>query len=323
MLVGGAAAAWPRAAWAQHPIAPQCRLGILMPLAESDVEAQRRMAALRDGLHELQWVEGRNLQIDYRWYANAGERLRGLANELVSSKPDVILTSATEQVAALQRVTRTIPIIIAQAIDPVGSGLADNFARPGGNVTGFSQYEASIGPKWLEVLKLIAPRVKRVGIIYDPANPTSSGILYALAAASSPTELTLTRLGVRNEEEINEKISAFAGEPNGGLIVVPAPVAASNRDVIIGLAAKYKLPAVYGVRHYVESGGLVSYGADNLDLWHRAASYVDRICKGEASAVLPIQLATKFEMIINLKTAKALGLAISPSLLATADEVIE
>jgi len=319
----GLSAVWPLVAGAQQPIEPQCRLGVLMPLAESDVEAHKRMAALRDGLHELRWIEGRNLQTDYRWYASTADKLGELAKELVSAKPDVIVTSATEQVAALQRVTRTLPIVIAQAIDPVGSGLADNFARPGGNVTGFSQYEASIGPKWLEVLNLIAPGIKRVAIIYDPANPTSAGILHALAGVSPSTEQILTRLAVRNGEEIQAKISGFADEPNRGLIVVPAPVASSNRELIIRLAAKYKLPAVYGVRHYAESGGLVSYGADNLDLWHRAASYVDRICKGEAPASLPIQLATKFEMIINLRTANALGLNLPQALLATADEVIE
>jgi putative ABC transport system substrate-binding protein len=294
-----------------------------MPLAETDLEAQERLTALRRGLDELGWTESRNLRIDYRWSAAAGDQLRTSAVELVGLKPDVLVTSATAQAVTLQRVTRNIPVVMAQGIDPVGAGLAMSLARPGSNVTGFSQYESALGGKWLELLKRIAPHVMRVAVVFDPENPTSNKFLPLIAAAAPSFSIQLGQAAVRATAEIETAISSFARESDGGLIVLPGPLAATNRDFIIGLAARHKLPAIYGVRHYAVSGGLISYGIDNADLWHRTASYVDRICNGEKPANLPIQLATKFDLVINAKAAKALGLAIPQDLRATADEVIE
>jgi len=319
-LLGGAAT-WPLAARGQSS-EPPCRIGVLMPLVESDAEGQERLAALRAGLNELHWIEGVNLRIEYRWSAGIDE-LQASAADLVGLKPNILVTSATTQAALLQRITTTIPIVTAQAIDPVGAGIALSLARPGGNITGFAQYESSIGVKWLELLKQIAPGISRVAAVYDPKNPTSADLLPVIATGAQTLGVRLTNAAVGTKEEIEPTIQGFASKADGGLIVLPGPLAAANRDVIIGLAAKHRLPAVYGVRHYAVSGGLVSYGTDNIDLWHRTAVYVDRICKGENPANLPIQLATKFDLVINLKTAKSLGLTIPQTLLATANEVIE
>ena len=320
-LSGGAAAAWPLTALGQSS-EPSCRIGLLMPLAESDAEGQERLTALRAGLNELHWIEGVNLRIEYRWSAGIAI-LQAFAADLVGLKPNMLVTSATTQAAVLQRITTTIPIVMAQAIDPVSAGLAQSLARPGGNITGFAQYKSSIGVKWLELLKQMAPRVTRVAAVYDPKNPTSADLLPVIATGAQTLGMRLTNAAVGTKEEIEPIIQGFATKADGGLIVLPGPLAAANRDMIIRLAAKHELPAVYGVRHYAVSGGLVSYGTDNIDLWHRTAVYVDRICKGENPANLPIQLATKFDLVINLKTAKALGLTIPQALLATANEVIE
>jgi putative ABC transport system substrate-binding protein len=321
-FLGGAAAAWPLAARAQQSDKVR-RIGVLLPWPENDLEAKARVAAFREGLHKLGWTEGRNVRIDYRWAGDDADRLKAYAAELVGMAPDVILAGAQTAMSALYRETPTIPIVFAQVGDPVGQGFVASLARPGGNITGFVSIEYAIGVKWLELLKQIAPRVVRVAVIYDPANPSWGGYLREIEAGVPSFGVQLFPSAVRDAEAIERAIDAFAGEPNGGLIVLPSPVSVAHREQIIALAAKHRLPAVYSFRFYVTSGGLASYGVDTIDLWRRAASYVDRILKGEKSGDLPVQQPTKFELVINLKTAKALGLDVPPMLLARTDEVIE
>jgi putative ABC transport system substrate-binding protein len=319
-LLGGAAV-WPLAVHAQQDL--MRRIGVLIALAESDPEAQARVAALRQALQELSWIEGRNIRIDYRFAGGDADRLRAYAEELVAAKPNVIFAGSGTALAPLQRATRTVPIVFAQVSDPVGSGFVASLARPGGNITGFAQLEVEVAAKWLELLKQIAPGVARVAAIHDPANPASAGHLRTIEGAAPALGVRMTGIAVRNPEEIERAVSAYAGERSGGLIVLPGPTPSVHRDLIIALAARYRLPAVYGFRYWVASGGLASYGIDNIALFRQAASYVHRILKGEKPGDLPVQHASKFELVINLKTAKALGLDPPISLLARTDEMIE
>jgi putative tryptophan/tyrosine transport system substrate-binding protein len=319
-LLGGTLA-WPLAARAQQ--AAVRRIGVLMNLAESDAEGQARIAAFREGLGKLGWTEGRELQIDYRWFAGDPDRARAYAAELVKLKPDVIFAAASSSLAPLQRETRSVPIVFAQVADPVAAGFVASMARPGGNITGFAQFEHAIGAKWLELLKQIAPQVTRVAIIYDLANPEAKEYLPVIEAAARSFGVQVSISAVRDAAEIERAIEEFTREPNGGLIPLPTPLMAVHRGLIISLASRHRLPNVYGFRYYPIEGGLASYGVDNIAVFRRAASYVDRILKGEKPSDLPVQQATKFELVINLKTAKALGLDPPISLLARTDEVIE
>jgi putative ABC transport system substrate-binding protein len=320
--IGGTAALWPFSGRAQPADGPR-RIGALFSQSESDPEGQARIAAFRQGLKELGWVEGQNLRIEHRWAAGGLDRQRPLADELVKLGPEVILASATSALLALQRVTRKVPIVFAQVTDPVGAGFVQSLARPGGNITGLTQHEFAIGVKWLELLKQISPRVARAAVLYDPANTATAGYIRVMESAASSFGLRVLTFPVRGQGEIANAVESFAGEPNGGLIVLPGPVGSINRDLIIGLAARHRLPSVYAFRYHVVSGGLASYGVDNIDLYRRAAWYVDRILKGEKPGELPVQHAIKFQLVINLRTAKALGLDPPVSLLARTDEVIE
>jgi putative ABC transport system substrate-binding protein len=318
----GSAAAWPRVARAQQPDRMR-RIGVLMSVAESDSEGQARIAAFREGLQKLGWMEGRNVRIEYRWAGSDVERRQAYAAELVGATPEVILASNNSTLAALQRATGTVPIVFTQVVDPVGEGFVASLARPGGNITGFGLYEFVIALKWLELLKEVAPRVTRVAVIYDPTVSSWTEFYREIEAGARSFGVQVSKYAVRDAAEIERAIQAFAVEPNGGLIPLPSPIALVHRELIIALAARHRLPNVYAYRYYPTSGGLASYGVNNLDLYQRAASYVDRILKGEKPGNLSIQFATKFELIINLKTAKALGLEVPVSLLARTDEVIE
>ena len=323
-LLGGAAAAWPLVAHAQQGGAMP-RVGVLFGIAENDPEGRNRVDAFRQELEKLGWMVGQNLHVDYRWGGGAEglERMRAHAAELVRLKPDVLLAGATLALVALQQATRDIPIIFAQVTDPVGAGFVASLARPGGNITGFTQHEFAIGVKWLELLKELAPSVKHVAVIYHPDNPASAGYLATLTAAAPTARVELTSTGVHNTVETERAIDAIAGMPDGGIIVLPGPGPSSRRDRIIALAAQHRLPAVYPFRYWVLSGGLASYGIDNIELYRQAATYVARVLKGEKPADLPVQHTTKFQLVINLKTAKALGLDPPITLLARTDEVIE
>ena len=317
-LLGGAAAAWPFAARAQ-----QQRIGVLMSRAAHDLEGQARLAAFVEGLQQLGWTDGRNVRIDTRWPVGDADRGRS-AEELVALAPDVILASASANVATLQRITRSLPIVFANVIDPVGAGFVANLARPGGNITGFLAFEYSLSGKWLELLKEIAPNLTRSAVLRDPALAAGIGqfaVIQAMAPASFG--VGLTPIDVRDPGEMERAITAFARERNGGLIVTSSEGAVIHRDLIISLAMQHRLPNVFPFRHYPSNGGLASYGPDAIDEHKRAAVYVDRILKGEKPADLPVQAPTKYELVINLNTAKALGLTVPPILLARADEVIE
>ncbi len=318
-LLGSAAVAAPRAALAQQPAR---RIGILMPGAPDDPEGQARVAAFLAGLQKLGWTDGRNVRIDTRWAA--GDAAPSRAEELVALAPDVIFASASLSVAALQRITRSVPIVFANVIDPVGAGFVASLARPGGNTTGFSAFEYSLSGKWLEVLKEIAPSVTRAAVLRDPTFPAGIGQFAAIQALAPPSlGVELTPIDVRDPGEIERAIAAFAREQNGGLIVTASQSAVTHRYLIISLATRYRLPNVYAFRYYPAIGGLASYGPDAIDVHKRAAGYVDRILKGDKPADLPVQAPTKYELVINLKTAKTLGLTVPPSLLVRADEVIE
>ena len=322
IALAGAAAAWPLAARAQ-PAADVRRIGVLSPFAESDPEVQANVTAFRQSLQKLGWTEGRNLRIDYRWGSADAERIRAQAIELVGLKPDVILVSTALALQPLQRETRSIPIVFTQITDPVGSGFVASLANPGGNITGFTPAEFSMFGKQLEVLKEAAPQVTRVAVMLNPDQKPQAGMWRAIEAAAPSFGVRLTAAGVRNSGEIERAVDSFAREPNGGLIVLPNPVNEGNRKLIITLAARHRLPAVYAFRFFVRDGGLISYGVDLVDQYRQAAAYVDRIFKGEKPADLPIQQPTKFELVINLKTAKALGLDLPWFLQQRADEVIE
>jgi putative tryptophan/tyrosine transport system substrate-binding protein len=320
-LVGGAAA-WPFAAQAQHGERMR-RIGALMAQAEDDPDRGVRVAAFAQGLQQLGWTIGGNVRIDYRWATSDVERSR-YAAELVALKPDVLFATSGATVGALQQATRTVPIVFVTVIDPVGGGWIASLARPGGNATGFAAAEFSLSAKWLELLKEIAPSVTRVAVIRDPSVPSGSGGFAAIQTVAPSFGIELTPVGVRDAGEIEHGITAFARSPNGGLIMVGPPSSVTlHRDLIIRLAAQHRLPAVYGARFYVANGGLIAYAADPVDQFRRAASYVDRILKGEKPADLPVQAPTKYELVINLKTAKAIGLEVPATVLARADEVIE
>ena len=320
-LVGGAAA-WPLATHAQQPERMR-RIGILMFLAEDDAAAKARIAALIEGLQQLDWTVGRNVQVDIRWGATDAVRSRRYAAELVTLAPDVILSTASESIATLREATRTVPIVFVGVTDPVGAGYVANLARPGGNVTGLAYVEYGMGGKWLELLKEIAPRITRAAVLRDPTLPVGMGLLGAIQTAAPSLGVETSPIDVRDASEIERAVTDFARAANGGLVVVASPGALINRNLIITLAARHKLPAVYFQSTFVKSGGLISYGPDSVAQYRQAASYIDRIFKGEKPADLPVQAPTKYELAINLKTAKALGLTVPPTLLSRADEVIE
>ncbi len=324
-VIGGAAASWPLAAQAQQPEQIR-RIGILMNVPADDPNGQAGIAAFRKVLQQIGWSDGSNVRIDTRFGANDVERDRKYAAELVALTPDVILAAGTLSVSALRRVTHNIPIVFVDVSDPVGAGLVDTLARPGGNVTGFMLFEYSSSGKWLELLKQIAPRLTRAAVLRDSANPAAIAQFGAIQATASTLSVYVSPVDVRNASnggEIEHAVAAFARSANGGLIVTPSASTSVHRDLIITLAARHKLPAVYAFRFDVTGGGLISYGVDQVDQFRRAADYVNRILKGEKAGDLPVQAPTKYEMAINLKTAKALGLTIPPSLLAAANEVIE
>ena len=323
-LLGGAAVAWPTAARAQQPERMK-RIGVLMGYPESDSEAQTKIAAFQDGLQKLGWTEGRNIRIDTRWAAPAdAESMERFAKELVALQPDLILSSTTPTTAALLQQTRAIPIVFATVADPVGSGFVASFPRPGGNVTGFVVFEASLPGKWLELLKEIAPRVNRIAFLFNPATATYAEFyLNPFKAAAASFAVEAIAAPVRDRSQLDSVVSAQAREPNGGLIVMPDSFTDLHRAEITSLAARYRLPAVYPRRIFTEVGGLLSYGIDQLDNFRLAATYADRILKGEKPADLPVQAPSKYELVINLKTAKALGLDVPVQLQQRADEVIE
>jgi len=320
--MGGAAAAWPVAVHAQAPDRMR-RIGVLINLTADDPESPARLAAFAQGLADLGWAIGRNLRIDYRWAGGDPESIRKDAEELVTLKPDLILSSGTPSVAALQKATRSVPIVFAQVVDPVGSGFVETLARPGGNITGFSVFEFGISGKWLELLKEIAPNVTRAAILRDVALASGSGQLGALQSVAPLLGVELRPVDVSDAAAIERAVVAFARSRNGGLIITASTLAVIHRKLITKLAAEHRLPAVYHSSYYVSSGGLISYGPNSIDPFRRAAGYVDRILKGEKPADLPVQAPTKCELVVNLKAAKALALDIPPSLLARADEVIE
>jgi len=319
-LLGGAAA-WPLAARAQQPERMR-RIGVLMYLAAGDAEGQARLAALTESLKQLGWSDGRNLRIDTRW-ATTGN-IHAQVAELVALAPDVLIAgNGTPTVAPLLQATRTVPIVFVTVIDPVGAGFVASLAQPGGNATGFMDHEYSMSGKWLELLKEIAPRVTRVAVLRDPAVASGTGQFGAVQIVAPSLGVELSPVDVRNAGEIERAVTAFARWSNGGLIVTGSALAIAHREVIIALAARHKLPAVHARRIFVAEGGLISYGPDSIDQFRQAALYVDRILKGEKPADLPVQAPTKYELVVNLKTAKTLGLAVPDTVLARADEVIE
>ena len=321
-LLGGAAVAWPLTARAQQSVRPR-RIGVLTNLSSDDPDAQARIGAFLQGLQEFGWAVGRNVRIDYRWGGGDAERTRKHAAELVALAPDVILTSGGTAVAPLLQATRSVPIVFAQVPDPVGAGYVRSLARPGGNATGFTMFEYGLGGKWLELLKQIAPGVTRAAVLRDSAASAGIGQWGAIQAVAPSLRVEISPVNVTDAGEIERDVADFARGANGGLIVASSPLAAFHRDRIVTLAARHRLPAVYYLRVFVTSGGLISYGPDLIDQYRRAAGYVDRILKGEKSEDLPVQAPTKYELVINLKTAKALGLEVPTTLLGRADEVIE
>jgi len=320
-LLGGAAA-WPLAASAQQPQRMR-RIGWLTSFAADDPVPQAYIAALLQGLQELGWSVGRNVRIDYRWGAANAELKRRYAAELIALSPDVIVTTGDSNTAPLLQATRTVPIVFVLVPDPVGAGFAASLARPGGNATGFMNFEFGMSGKWPELLKQIAPYVTRVAVLRDPTAGVSMGQLGAIQGVVSSLRVEASPIDLRDVGEIERTIADFARSPNGGLVVLPSGLSFIHRELIIGLAARHRLPAVYPFRSFVEDGGLICYGPDAIDQLRRAAGYVDRILKGEKPADLPVQAPTKYELVINLKTAKALGLDLPASVLARADEVIE
>ena len=321
-LLGGAAAAWPLAAHAQQPGAMR-RIGVLMSTAMGDPEGQARMGAFLQALEQLGWADGRNVRIDTRWPTGNADDNRKYAAELVALAPEVILASSATIAVALQRATRTVPIVFAMALDPVGGGIVESLARPGGNTTGFMMFEYGLSGKWLELLKQIAPGVTRAAVLRDATNPTGHGQFAVIQAVAPPLGVEVIPINMRNAPEIERAVAAFARSANGGLIVTGSGPATAHRELITTLAARHRLPAVYPFRFFAAGGGLVSYGPDLTDQHRRAAGYVDRTLKGEKPSDLPVQAPTKYELAINLKTARELGLEMPATVLARADEVIE
>jgi len=318
-LLGGAAAAWPFVARAQRGMR---RIGVLMVLPADDPEAQARLTAFAQGLQQLGWTVGQNVWVDYRWGRSNSDALRN-ASELVALAPDVILAHSSAAVAPLLQATRTVPVVFTIVADPVGAGYVESLARPGGNATGFTNYEYAIAGKWLELLKEIAPGVRRVAVLRESAISAGPAQFGAIQIVAPSFGVDLRPVDVRDSGEIELAVTAFVQGSNGGLIVTGSPAAAVHRELIVALAARHRLPAVYNGRYWVTGGGLISYGPDYVDQFRRAAGYVDRILRGEKPADLPVQAPTKYELVINLKTAKALGIDVPPMLLARADEVIE
>ena len=321
-LLGGAVAAGPLPVCAQQSERVR-RIGVLTSLSMLDPASQARFGALQQGLQQLGWIDGRNVRIEYRWAAGDADSLSTYATELAALVPDVILANGSAAVALLLQATRVVPIVFTDVLDPVGAGFVDSLARPGRNGTGFMLFEYSMSGKWLELLKQIAPGLTRVAVLRDPSMSAGVGQFAAIQAVALTLRVELHPIDVRDAPEIERAIPAFARGSDGGLIATSSPLAARHRDTIIRLAARHRLPAVYSFRYYVAAGGLMSYGPDPIDPFRRAAEYIDRILKGEKPADLPVQAPTKYELVINLKTAKALGLEVPPTLLARADEVIE
>jgi putative tryptophan/tyrosine transport system substrate-binding protein len=321
-LLGSAAAAWPFAARAQQGERMR-RIGVLMTFPADDPEAQARVGALLQGLQQLGWTIGRNLRIEVRWTGGNAEDIRRHAAELAALAPEVIVANGSAGVGPLLQATRTVPIVFAIVPDPVGAGFVDSLARPGGNATGFMLFEYGIGGKWLELLKQIAPGVTRVGVLRDPTVTTGIGQWGAIQTAAPSFGLEVSPINLRDAHEIERAITDFARSSNGGLIATGSALTVVHRDLLVTLATRYKLPTVFLGRHFVTAGGLMSYGPDFLDQYRQAAGYVDRILKGERPADLPVQAPIKYELVINLKTAKVLGIDVPPILLARADEVIE
>jgi len=321
-LLGGAAVAWPLAAGAQQGEKIR-RIDILMPYAANDLEGQAHIAGFLQGLQQLGWSDGRNVRIDTRWVAGDAERVRRYAAESIALAPDIILAAGAVTVAPLLQAIRTVPIVFAIVPDPVGAGFVGTLARPGGNATGFMQFEYSLSGKWLELLKQIAPAVTRAAVLRDPALTSGVGQFAVIQSVAPAVGMEVSPVNVRDANEIERAVTAFARSSNGGLIVTSSALAVVHRDLIIALAARHKLPAVYYRRLYVTSGGLISYGPDFVDQFRRAAGYVHRILKGEKPADLPVQAPTKYELVINLKTARTLGLEVPATVLARVDEVIE
>ena len=317
----GGAAAWPLAAHAQQQ--PMRRIGVLTPYAADDREGQARVAALHQGLAELGWTDGRNAHIDIRWGAGDPARYRQYAAELVALAPDVIVAVTSVIVVALQRETRTVPIVFVGVIDPVGAGFVASMAHPGGNTTGFTVFEYGLSPKWLALLKELAPGVTRAAVFRDPTTASQIGLLGGIQSVAPSLRVEVIPIDIRNVGEIEHAVAAFAREPNGGQIVASSALTLLHRDLIIDLAARHRLPTVYNDRAFVTAGGLISYGPNRVELYRPGAGYVDRILKGAKPADLPVQAPTKYELVINLKTAKALGLTVPISLRGRADEVIE
>jgi ABC-type uncharacterized transport system substrate-binding protein len=321
-LVCGSTAAWPLAARAQQSERMR-RIGVLMPWPANDAEGQSRLTAFTQALPQLGWIDGQNVRIDYRFGDGKADTMRKYATELVALAPDVILASSSGALAPLLEATRTVPIVFAGIADPVAAGYVESLARPGGNATGFTVYEYSIGGKWLELLKQVAPQVTRVAVLRESGIAAGPGLFGAIQALAPSFGLELRPIDVRDAAEIERGIATFVQGSNSGMIVSGSPAQSAHRHLITSLAAKHRLPAIYNARFFAAAGGLMSYGADFLDQSRRAASYVDRILKGEKPVDLPVQAPTKYELVINLKAAKALGLTVPPPLLARADEVIE
>jgi putative ABC transport system substrate-binding protein len=321
-LIGGAAAAWPIVARAQQPDRMR-RIGALLPATADNAEFQARVGAFLQELALLGWTIGRNVRIDIRWATTKAAEIRRHAAELAALAPDVILASGASTVGPLLQATRTVPIVFPIVGDPVGAGFVDSLARPGGNATGFMNFEYGMGGKWLELLKQIAPNVMRAAVLRNPATPTGVAQFGVIQAVAPSLGVVVSPVNLRDAGEIERAVTAFARAGRGGLIVTPSALAGRHRDLIIILAARHKLPAVYFERYYVAAGGLISYGPNFINQFRRAARYVDRILKGEKPTDLPVQAPTKYEVVINLKTAKALGITVPPTLLARADEVIE
>jgi putative tryptophan/tyrosine transport system substrate-binding protein len=321
-LLSGAAVAWPLAARAQQSDRVR-RIGVLMNGAAHDPDAQTSIAAFVQAMQQLGWTDGRNVRIEYRWGEGNASNIRKYAAELAMLAPDVIFSTGTAGMRPLLQATRTVPIVFAQVADPVGAGFVDSLSRPGGNVTGFMQFEYSLSGKWLELLKQIAPGVTRAAVIRDPDITAGIGQFAVIQSVAPLVGVEVSPVNVRDATEIERAVTTFARSSNGGLIVTASALSSFHRELIIALAARYKLPTVYYRRAFVTAGGLISYGYDSVDQYRRAAGYIDRILKGEKPADLPVQAPTKYELAINLKTAKALGLTVPPSLLARADEVIE
>ena len=322
-LLGGVAAAWPLAARAQRPDRVR-RIGVLMTLAADDPEAQTRAKAFEQGLRELGWSEGSRLHIEYRWSGDDPDRIRSYASEIVNLVPDVVLANATPALAAIQQETRTIPIVFVQVIDPVSRGFVSSLALPGGNITGFTNFEFPMGGKWVEMLKEVAPFITSIAVVFNPDTaPYGQQFFQQMGASASALATEAIEARVRDVVELEKAIASIAAKSSSGLIVLPDTFTTVHRDTIIALADRHRLPAVYPFRYFATQGGLISYGVDNTDLFRRSAGYVDRILKGEKPGDLPVQAPTKYELVVNLKTAKALGLTVPPRLIARADEVIE